>query len=181
METEIDYLPDADLAIRPLTGQDAAAFKALRLLAIRDAPTAVWPTADEEARRTLEEVAARIELTPTQVVFGAFSGARLAGMAGLRREPLTQVAHKATLWGVFVEPRFRKGGVARRLFARVAAHAQEIGVLQIHLCVNAENIRAKNLYLSMGFEVFGVEPRAMRVDGRFYDEEHMCLRLPGRR
>lgn len=75
METEIDHLPDADLAIRPLTGQDAAAFKALRLLAIRDAPMAVWPTADEEG-----------------------------------------------------EPPFRKSGVARRLFARVAAHAQELGV-----------------------------------------------------
>jgi hypothetical protein len=35
------------------------------------------------------------------------------------------------------------------------------------------------LYRSLGFESFGVEPRAMRVGDRFYDEEHMVLRLDG--
>jgi hypothetical protein len=29
----------------------------------------------------------------------------------------------------------------------------------------------------LGFASFGVEPRAMRVGDRFYDEEHMVLRL----
>lgn len=165
------------LDIRPLTVKDVAAFKRLRLSAIADAPTAVWPTADEEAKRTREEVVARIEQTPAQVVLAAFSGAELVGIAGLRREPLIQVAHKATLWGVFVQPQFRKAGVARELLARIKACAQEMGAMQIHLCVNAENIRAKNLYRSIGFETFGLEPRAMRVGGRFYDEEHMWLLL----
>lgn len=177
LETENQNMANDDLDIRALTAKDVEAYKALRLVAISDSPTAVWPTADEEAQRTFKEIAARIEQTATQIVFGAFSGARLVGIAGLRRELLTQVAHKATLWGVFVQPQFRKGGVARKLFARIQAHAREIGVLQIHLCVNAENARAKQLYQSMGFQAYGLEPRAMRVGGRFYDEERMCLRL----
>uniref|UniRef100_A0A0S4UYH3 Acetyltransferase n=1 Tax=Ralstonia solanacearum TaxID=305 RepID=A0A0S4UYH3_RALSL len=40
-----------------------------------------------------------------------------------------------------------------------------------------ENPRAQALYRSVGFEVFGVEPRALCVGGRFYDEAHMVLRL----
>lgn len=167
----------SDIVIRPLIDEDAEAFKALRLKAIEDAPTAIWPTHEEEAARTLEDTRNRIHTTDHQVVFGAFAGRELIGIAGLRREPLAQVAHKAVLWGVFVDPAHRRGGVASRLLDAAIAHARAARVLQIHLCVNAENPRAQALYRNAGFETFGVERRAMRVGDRFYDEEHMALRL----
>jgi ribosomal protein S18 acetylase RimI-like enzyme len=166
-----------NLDIRPLSAVDAAAFRQMRLQAISDSPTAVWPTYEEEARRTVEEIEARIQRTDAQVVFGAFVDMELAGIAGLRREPLGQVRHKAVLWGVFVSPHQRREGLARKLFARVVSFAREEGVLQIQLCVNAENTRARNLYRSLGFSTFGVEPRAMRVGDKYFDEEHMVLRL----
>ncbi|WP_371866490.1 GNAT family N-acetyltransferase [Duganella alba] len=163
--------------IRPLDEDDGAAFKALRLTAIAESPTAIWPTAEEEAARTPDAVRARIAQTASQAVFGAFHGAELVGIAGLRRETLAQVAHKASVWGVFVHPAWRKEGIARQLFMRIRAQAVEMGVLQIHLSVNAENHRAKNLYELLGFQAFGLEPRCMRVGVTFYDEVHMCLRL----
>ncbi|WP_296228975.1 GNAT family N-acetyltransferase [Ralstonia sp. UBA689] len=168
-----------DIAIRPLATEDAEAFKALRLKAIQDAPTAIWPTQDEEAARTLDETRGRIQPTGHQVVFGAFAGPALIGIAGLRREPLTQVAHKAVLWGVFVDPAHRRSGIAGRLLDAAIAHARAARVLQIQLCVNAENPRAQALYRNAGFETFGIERRAMRVGERFYDEEHMVLWLDG--
>jgi ribosomal protein S18 acetylase RimI-like enzyme len=165
------------ICVRALTVQDSVAFKTLRLKAISDSPSAVWPTLEEESARTEAEIGARITQNATQVVFGAFSGETLVGIAGLRREALIQVGHKATLWGVFVDRRYRQQGIARKLFSYVRSHALETGVLQIRLCVNAENTSAKFLYSSLGFVTFGVEPRAMQVDGNFYDEEHMVLRL----
>lgn len=165
------------LEIRPLAAPDVAAFRQIRLQAISDSPSAVWPTYEEEVRRSVKEIEARILRTDTQVVFGAFIDNELVGIAGLRREPLDQVRHKAVLWGVFVSPDLRREGLARKLFARVQSFAREEGVLQIQLCVNAENVRARNLYRSLGFESFGVEPRAMRVGDRYFDEEHMVLRL----
>ncbi|NMV36650.1 GNAT family N-acetyltransferase [Ralstonia insidiosa] len=167
----------SDIAIRPLSDEDTEAFKALRLKAIQDAPTAIWPTHEEESGRTLEETRNRIRATDHQIVFGAFVGPALIGIAGLRREPLAQVTHKAVLWGVFVEPAHRRGGIAGRLLDAAIAHARATRVLQIQLCVNAENPRAQQLYRNAGFETFGVERRAMRVGERFYDEEHMALRL----
>jgi ribosomal protein S18 acetylase RimI-like enzyme len=125
----------------------------------------------------MEDIEARIQRTDTQIVFGAFIGTKLVGIAGLRREPLEQVKHKAALWGVFISPDRRREGLARTLFSRVLSFARDAGVLQIHLCVNTENVRARSLYRSLGFESFGVEPRAMRVGDRFFDEEHMVLRL----
>lgn len=168
-----------DITIRALAGDDAEAFKALRLKAIQDAPTAIWPTHNEEAARTLDETRNRIRTTEHQVMFGAFAGPTLIGIAGLRREPLVQVAHKAVLWGVFVDPEHRRGGIAGRLLDAAIAHARAARVRQIQLCVNAENPRAQALYRNAGFETFGIERRAMRVGQRFYDEEHMVLRLDG--
>jgi len=167
----------AVLEIRPLAAPDAAAFRRIRLQAISDSPSAVWPTYEEEARRTVEETEARIRKTDVQVVFGAFIDAELVGVAGLRREPLEQVRHKAVLWGVFISPDRRREGLARKLFASVLSFARDEGVLQIQLCVNAENDRARQLYRSLGFKPFGLEPRAMRIGDKYFDEEHMVLWL----
>jgi RimJ/RimL family protein N-acetyltransferase len=170
-------MEEAVLEIRPLAAPDATAFKRIRLEAISDSPSAVWPTYEEEAKRTVKETEARIQRTDTQVVFGAFMDSKLVGIAGLRREPLDQVKHKAVLWGVFISPDRRREGLARRLFSSVLSFARDEGVLQIQLCVNAENDRARRLYRSLGFKPFGLEPRAMRVGDRYFDEEHMVLRL----
>jgi RimJ/RimL family protein N-acetyltransferase len=170
-------MEEAILEIRPLAAPDAAAFKQIRLQAISDSPSAVWPTYEEEARRTVKENEVRIQKTDIQVVFGAFIDSKLVGIAGLRREPLEQVKHKAVLWGVFITPERRREGLARKLFSSVLSFARDEGVLQIHLCVNAENDRARRLYRSLGFKPFGMEPRAMRIGDRYFDEEHMVLWL----
>lgn len=86
--------------IRPPGAPDVAAFRQIRLEAISNSPSAVWPTYEEEASRTTQEIEARILMTGSQVVFGAFTDTALVGTAGLRREPLVQVRHKALLWGL---------------------------------------------------------------------------------
>ena len=126
----------AQIIIKPLTSNDAGAFKALRLKAILDSPAALWPTYEEEAGLAPEAVVDRIRHNKHQIVFGVFNNHALIGIAGLRREPLAQVAHKAMLWGVFVEAEWRGSGVARKLLETVVAHARETKVLQIHLCVH---------------------------------------------
>jgi ribosomal protein S18 acetylase RimI-like enzyme len=165
------------LDIRPLGKEHWAEFRALRLIAIATSPSAIWPTQDEEAGRTEQEVQARIEQTAHQVVIGAFDAGQLVAFAGLRREPLKQVAHKATVWGVIVHPERRKEGIARLLLLRLIAHAREQGALQVQLSVNAGNAPAQTLYRSLGFKPFGMEKRAMRVGDVFHDEEHMVLLL----
>jgi ribosomal protein S18 acetylase RimI-like enzyme len=165
--------------VRPLEEDDWAAYQQLRLLATVEAPLAIWPTRDEEARRPPAEVRARIAPAASQVVFGAFAGTDLVAIAGLRREPLVQVAHKATLWGVYVHPAHRRGGLARSLLDAALAHARAQGVLQVCLSVNADNPRALALYALFGFSVYGREPRALRVEDTFYDEILMTLALDG--
>ena len=163
--------------IRLLQEDDWAPFQQLRVQATVESPLAIWPTHEEEARRTPAEVRARIAPTAFQAVFGAFTGHDLVAIAGVRREPLAQVAHKAMLWGVYVHPAHRRGGLARRLLDAACAHARAQGALQIHLAVNADNLRALALYESLGFIAYGREPRTLCVGGVFYDEILMVLPL----
>ncbi|MEM5384291.1 GNAT family N-acetyltransferase [Paraburkholderia phymatum] len=168
---------EQSLTIRPLIEADADAFRTLRLEAIQDSPMAIWPTLEEERAKPHDVVHAQIRHTERQVVWGAFDGEALVGIAGMRREPFRQLEHKALLWGVFVRPAYRKCGIARELLNHAFARAREQGVLQVSLCVNAENDRAQRLYASIGFVSYGIEPRALRVDGRYFDEKHMMLYL----
>jgi ribosomal protein S18 acetylase RimI-like enzyme len=140
-------------------------------------PEAIYPTYEEECSRTPEQIRERITETDHQVVFGAYRDEELVGIAGLRREALVQVAHKGILWGVFVHPERRGGGIARRLLQALFDYARRAGIRQIHLNVNVDNPRAGGLYRSMGFETYGREPGAMQVAGRYYDEDLMVLRL----
>lgn len=154
-----------------------AEFKALRLKTIASVPYALWPTCEEESAQSREQVQARIEPGPHQIVFGAFDGRQLVGIAGLRRERLERISHRATVWGVAVDPERRQEGIGKRVLQRLIDHARDQGLLQIQLAVAVENPAAQALYRSLGFKSFGIEPRAMRVGERFYDEEHMVLRL----
>lgn len=177
--------PDQQLAnlnrmitVRLLGANDAERFKSLRILAAKNFPKSVWPTPEEEMARSIAQTADRIRETPTQAVFGAFDGAMLAGITGIRRESLQKISHKAMVWGVFVHPSYRGQGVAQALLAAATAHASDKWhSVQLMLCVNAENEVAKRLYASQGFQTFGLEPRAMQVNGVFYAEEHMCKPL----
>jgi ribosomal protein S18 acetylase RimI-like enzyme len=165
------------LGICTLGRENWAQFKALRLKAIESAPFALWPTYEEEAGLPQHEIQSRIEPGPSQIVFGAFDGSKLVGVAGLKRNQLSQISHRATIWGVAVDPQRRKEGIGKRVLQRLIDHARSEGLLQIQLAVAVENAAAQALYRSLGFKSFGIEPRAMRVGDRFYDEEHMVLRL----
>lgn len=53
----------------------------------------------------------------------------------------------------------------------------KIKCLTIELCVVEENKPAKNLFESCGFKAWGVEPMALCINDKFYNEIHMKLIL----
>jgi hypothetical protein len=79
--------------IRMLLAQDAAAFRALRLQALRECPTAFSSSYEEECDRPLALVAERLTPTAGHAVFGAFAAETLAGIVGVHREEHTSCGH----------------------------------------------------------------------------------------
>jgi ribosomal protein S18 acetylase RimI-like enzyme len=164
--------------IRRLTPEDAGLFQAFRLEALKNAPTAFGSSYEEEAQFPASVIEGRLAVKPDRGPFGAFRGAGLIGLVALGRENLNKLSHKALVWGMYVKPEHRGSGVARALLLELLSFAQSVpGITQVNLCVNAENSGAIKLYESVGFKVFGREPRAMQIEGVFYDEIHMSLRF----
>jgi ribosomal protein S18 acetylase RimI-like enzyme len=153
--------------------EDAGAFRALRLEALERHPCAFAAALDEESGQSAAEVAERLA---RQAVFGGFVDGALVGVAGFAAPALAKKMHKGVLWGVYVSERLRGHGLGRALVARVIEHA-EGRVAQLHAAVGTGNAVASGLYRDLGFVTYGIEPRALKVGERYFDQELMVLML----
>jgi ribosomal protein S18 acetylase RimI-like enzyme len=69
-------------------------------------------------------------------------------------------------------------GIARQLMVASIMYAQELPDLEyLQLSVAIPNKPATKLYKSLGFEKYGVETAALKVDGKNVDEALMQLQL----
>jgi ribosomal protein S18 acetylase RimI-like enzyme len=159
--------------IRRLTEATAAAFRDIRLDALRTAPEAFGSSYDSEKDRPEADFAATLG---RNYVAGAWLGSTLVGTAGYY--PLTgpKLAHRGNIWGVFVRPDHRGAGIARVMIEHLLAVARD-EVLQVHLSVVTTNAAAIALYQRLGFSTYGTEPRSLQIGGRFFDEHLMVKRF----
>lgn len=168
------------MLIRALQPQDAAAFQALRLRGLAEEGAAFASSVEEEAGTPIDEVARRLQVKPDGALFGAFDAGTLVGVIAVQREGMKKLSHKAIIWGVYVAPEARARGVGARLLETALQHAwTTLRVRQVNLGVNTLNRPALRLYKRLGFEVFGTELGALRVNGALHDEHHMVCRAPG--
>jgi RimJ/RimL family protein N-acetyltransferase len=167
------------MEVRVLTPADAEPFRQLRRERLDDSPRAFGESIAECESTSVSAAAARLgSSSGDNFVVGAFAGGQLVGMAGFARNLREKSSHKGLIWGVYVCPTFRNQGVARALFQTLLDRAKsQAGLEQIILTVAVEQIAAKRLYQSLGFEVFGHERHALRVDNAYVDEDHMVLWL----
>ena len=165
------------MEIRFLNSEDANEWWRLRLEALQGDPDAFSSSAEEHQSLILEDVRSRLGSPGgDSFVAGAFDEGRLIGMAGFYREKGLKTRHKGRVWGVYVTPSHRAKGVARLIMQNLLQRAMTIdGVEQIMLSVTTTQEAARRLYVSFGFESFGREPRALKVNGNCIDEEYMAL------
>ena len=160
--------------LRRLTPSDAPAYQSLRLAALRESPTAFSSSYEDECDTPLSAIEAHMAPDSGRNRFGAFDGEALVGVVGVGREAAAKLRHKAFVGGMVVAPAWRNQGVGRQLLAHALAFADAMpGVRQVTLSITAGNAAALALYASMGFRVFGQEPRALCVDGVFYNTIYM--------
>ena len=160
--------------IRNLLPTDASQFHALRLRGLKEAPTSFASSYEEEVGISLEEVGRRLSAKPDGATFGAFDTTGLVGVAGLQREGMRKLAHKAFIWGMYLAPEARRQGVGRKLLQHALEYAwNSLSVTQVNLGLNTGNTPAVELYKSLGFETYGVERGFLLVDGVLYDEYQM--------
>lgn len=169
-----------DFHVKLLDAADADAYWRLRLEALEQDPEAFGSAAEEHRAADPAGFAQRVRAEPGgSFVVGAFRAGRLLGTARLVREPGVKVRHKAQVQGVYVTQAARGQGVGKALMHALLERARSYdGLQQLTLSVMVPQGAARQLYRSLGFMPWGVEPRAVRVDGAYLDKEHLVLWLP---
>ncbi|MDA1265330.1 MAG: GNAT family N-acetyltransferase [Planctomycetota bacterium] len=164
--------------IRRLTPDDAAAWFALRREMLLDTPESFLASPSDDSASSVEVVRERLSQGADSAIVGAFEGAHLVGAIGVMREPREKTSHRIWIWGVYVQPQARGGGIAGRMLVAAIEHARSLpAALQLCLSVSADAPAALRVYERAGFRQWGREPRALLVDGRIHDELHLSLPL----
>jgi len=161
------------IQIRRLTPADASLFRDIRLEGLRCNPEAFGSTFEAENAQPLTFFSERLGGTAS---FGVFHDSELVGIAGLLIRERQKEAHKGRLVGVYVRPSARKAGLGRRLVETTVEFARQ-RVELIQLSVVSDNEQARRLYERLGFLEYGIEKKALKQDGRYYDEVLMAKDL----
>jgi ribosomal protein S18 acetylase RimI-like enzyme len=165
--------------IRVLDEVDASIYQELRLRALETNPESFGSTYEREVKFSTKQFQERVRLAEDRFMLGAFDdNGSLVGVVRFMRETDLKSKHKGNIYGMFVAPEMRGQGVGRALMLEVIKRVKDFrGVEQIILQVVSTNASAKKLYESIGFETYGVEPRALKDKGQYFDEELMVLFL----
>lgn len=167
-------------AVRPLAVDEAEAYARLRSVMLVDTPHA-FASSPGEAKGEKAEGIIEYLADPHQaiaVVDHPDTPGELSASAGIMRRKHQKLRHRADIWGVYCVPELRGRGFGRA----VMIHAIELaraweGIEVIGLSVSARSPSAIALYESLGFQHWGIEPDALRIDGESFDEIHLTLRL----
>jgi ribosomal protein S18 acetylase RimI-like enzyme len=132
--------------VRQLTKDDAAAYRELRLQALKTEPDAFCSDYNVESQKPelfLEKCLK--ESSDVPFAFGAFEDDQLVGIAGFAGDELIQL---------YVAPAHRRKGLARELALAVASHAfQQVKLLlYINVGVVLHKDNAQKFYETLGFE-----------------------------
>ena len=152
--------------VRRLGASDVDAFRLIRLEGLRNDSEAFGSTFEKESS---EPVQFFVDRLIRNAIFGGFVGDCLVGVAGFCALGGTKLSHKGILWGMYVRPEARGSGLAAALVETLLEHAGQ-EVEQVQLTVVVSNPRARRFYQRMGFVEYGVETRALKYNGVYFDE-----------
>jgi GNAT superfamily N-acetyltransferase len=143
------------IRIEPLSPHIAAEFKAVRLSALQDTPTAFGSTFAQESQLSEMEWLRRVSAWHSErsACYIAMEEHLPCGIAAGKcdaRQP-----QRAWLLSMWVAPSHRRSGLGIRLVRAVELWAREAGVTELLLMVTSANPAAMRFYERCGFALTG--------------------------
>ena len=143
------------ITLQPITEQNVLIFKAARLRALEDTPSAFGATYAKESQLTDVDWIKRAARWNGEraVLYLALDGNGACGIAGsLLDEADATRAHLISMW---TAPTHRRQGVGRLLVDEIFSWARLRGAHTMWLLVTSNNDRAIAFYKTLGFTVTG--------------------------
>lgn len=143
--------------IRKIRPGEEADFRAIRLRALADSPSAFASTLEETEARPMEYWHDRVSSAVAgqeSVLFVATEGDAWIGLVGgyIFQEEGVEVPYLISMW---VDPVYRGRGIGRALVAQVIEWVREQGLEHLVLEVESSNRSAIALYTRCGFRATG--------------------------
>jgi ribosomal protein S18 acetylase RimI-like enzyme len=164
------------MRIRHLKPADSSAFVALRRESLEREPWAFLASIEDDRALAPGYEISQDEGAPT--IFGAFVDDEMTGVCGVIRLTKAKERHKAFIWGMYVRMDQRGKGIGAALLRKAVQHVRGLdGVSHLYLSVTERATAARRLYERHGFELWGVEPAGLAVEGQAVPIAHMVLNL----
>jgi len=163
----------ADVDIRRLTVDDLDLFRDIRAEALQAHPQTFGSREEDEGG---EAMLAAYRHWLSGAILGAFARGHLIGVAGFYLSPDRRSRHRGHIFTVYVREDGRGQGVGDRLIKELLAHA-EACVEQVHLAVLLTATAAIKTYKRNGFEIYGTDPRAIRIGDTTHDKYLMVRKF----
>ena len=155
--------------IRRLEPSDAALYRELRLEALQLHPHPYGSTLEIESAAPLESFAQRLDTS--EILLGSVADEPM-GIVRFSIPSFVTERHKGMLTGMYVRESARGSGLGSALVDAVIERARG-RVIFVELSVVTTNERARRLYARHGFEIYGIDPCALKHGDRYFDEYQM--------
>ena len=141
--------------VQLITAETALVFKAVRLQALQDAPTAFGSTYAEACTISDDEWVIRAAQCTTEMSVGylAMDGSKPCGIA--RATPDDQDPDTTWVESMWVAPSHRRLGIGSMLICKIVAWAEKRNIRALKLDVTSNNERAISFYQQLGFSMTG--------------------------
>ncbi|UQZ35125.1 GNAT family N-acetyltransferase [Paenibacillus sp. PK3_47] len=165
--------------IRVLNPDDAKIYREIRLQSLLAHPEAFLSSYEAEKDLPVEATRSRLEQTDGQFTLGGFSEKHeLTGIVTFVRESRDKIRHKGNVYAMYISPAARKQKLGYLLMLELIEKSRRLpGMEIINLTVFSDNLPAIKLYTSLGFVRYGTERNAVKLSGKYLDEDLMSLTL----
>ncbi|MEH1951344.1 MAG: GNAT family N-acetyltransferase [Nostoc sp.] len=166
------------MIVKKITKDDTKNYRQIRLEALDKNPDSFGTTYQEEVIKTIEQFRDRIPVDNNNFILGCFEDKHLIGIVAFHQESRIKLRHKAYISSMYIQQEYRGKGVGKLLLNELIERAKAINDVEILLLdVVKNNVLAKALYLSLGFQTYGTEKRAYKYKNEYFDLEFMCLQI----
>jgi ribosomal protein S18 acetylase RimI-like enzyme len=163
----------ATVDIRRLTVDDVELLREIRAEALQRYPQTFGSPEEEQGG---DAMAAAYRRWLSSTILGAFECQTLVGTAGFYVSSDKRSQHRGHIYTVYVRDGSRGKGVGDRLIKLLLTLA-EARVDQVHLDVLVTATDAIRTYKRNGFEIYGLDPRVIRIGDVTYDKYLMLKRF----
>ena len=156
------------MIIRELSSNDYKDYKSIRLELLKNNPESFGSSFEEESLFPTDVWIERLS-KHNVATLAAFEDDIIIGLCVIVKSPRMKMKHVASLHSMYVKPNYRKQNIATKLIKLAIKSLNNDQIEILNLSVVTINYIAINLYKSLGFIEYGIEPHSIKIGDSYYD------------